>query len=71
MKKQIFTILGLVITLAFASCERSYTCICVYPNSSISTSRTNFKSKKRIDAEEKCRDLNAAARSSGGSCALE
>lgn len=71
MKKQIVTLLSFVGLLALTSCERKYTCVCVYPNSNISTTRTEFKAKKESDAEASCTQLNSAAQTSGGSCALE
>lgn len=72
MKKFIrLNIAMLVILLAASSCERKYTCLCVYPGSNISTSRTSYKAKRRSDAEAMCSNQNIAARKQGGSCALE
>lgn len=53
-----------------ASCEKKYTCTCVYPGSSIGTTETTFKAKKKADAESSCAAQNVGANANGGSCAL-
>lgn len=71
MIKSTFTILALAAALALSSCEKKYTCVCVYPNSNISTSETTYKARKKADAEDKCSEQNTAARNNDGSCALK
>ncbi len=70
MKKFTLIISGLVMAIAMSSCEKTYTCTCTYPNSSVGTTRTEFKAKKRSDAETSCRNLNTGAQAQGGACAL-
>jgi hypothetical protein len=70
MKKTITLGIGLVLTICFTSCEKSYTCTCTYPNSTIGTTETTFKAKKQSDAQASCAALNANAQANGGACAL-
>ena len=67
MKKLTLAIIGL---LTLASCEKTYTCTCTYPNATIGTTKTEIKAKKRADAEAACNTQNTAAQVQGGSCAL-
>jgi hypothetical protein len=66
--KTLFLVIAGAIVLS--SCEKNYTCTCVYPNSSISTSKTTFKTAKKSDAETSCGNLNTSAKVNGGACAL-
>lgn len=67
MKKLSFVIIGAII---LASCEKTYTCTCVYPGQAIGTTKTEIKAKKKADAEASCNNQNTAAKAQGGSCAL-
>ena len=70
MKNLAFAIMGAFIMTAMASCEKEYTCTFTYPNGGIGTTETNFKTKKRDDAQAKCSELNKSAQTLQGSCAL-
>ncbi len=70
MKKIASFGVGVLLMTAFASCEKNYTCTCTYPGSSIGTTETSFKSKKKTDAEASCATLNTNAQTLGGACAL-
>lgn len=70
MKKITFVIVCAVMAATMSSCEKNYTCTCVYPGSSIGTTTTNFKTKKKSDAEASCGAQNVGAKVYGGSCAL-
>jgi hypothetical protein len=59
-----------VAAILFTSCEKNYTCTCVYPGSTIGTTKTTFKAKKKSQAESNCADLNTQAKTNGGSCAM-
>jgi len=65
-----FAVIGIMMMTALSSCEKKYTCTCVYPNSSIGTTTTTFKASKKSDAQATCNVQNSGAKSSGGSCAL-
>lgn len=56
--------------ISMSSCERNFTCTCVYPDSNIGTTKTNIKAYKRSDAEVHCSSLNKGAKTLGGACAL-
>lgn len=72
MKKALLLNIAVVAgIILMSSCERNYTCICVYPGSTISTSKTTFKAKRRSEAETACSRQHTGAMASGGSCALE
>lgn len=71
MKNIAFAILGAFMIAGLASCEKEYTCVCTYPNSSVGTTETSFKTKKRDDASDKCASLNTSAQVTGGTCALK
>jgi hypothetical protein len=60
----------MVAAILFTSCEKEYTCTCVYPGSSVGTTETKFKAAKKSEADTKCADLNTQAKLTGGSCAL-
>lgn len=70
MRKIAFVISGLLLVGALSSCEKSYTCTCTYPNSSVGTTKTDFKAKKKSDAQATCNSQNIDAQAKGGSCAL-
>ena len=70
MKILSFAVIGIMMMTAFTSCEKKYTCTCVYPGSSVGTTTTDFKTAKKADAEATCNAQNVAAKVSGGSCAL-
>lgn len=70
MRKIAFVISGLLFVGALSSCEKSYTCTCTYPNSSVGTTKTDFKAKKKSDAQATCNSQNIDAQAKGGSCAL-
>jgi hypothetical protein len=70
MKKITLVLSGLAMIVAMSSCEKTYTCTCTYPNSTIGTTKTEFKAKKKSDAQTSCTNLNVNAQLSGGACAL-
>lgn len=70
MKILSFAIIGIMMMTALSSCEKKYTCTCVYPGSSVGTTTTNFKASKKADAEATCNTQNINAKAIGGSCAL-
>ncbi|RYE24812.1 MAG: hypothetical protein EOP51_06155 [Sphingobacteriales bacterium] len=70
MKKITLVLSGLSLIVAMSSCEKSYTCTCTYPNSSVGTTKTEFKAKKKSDAQASCNAQNVAAQTTGGACAL-
>lgn len=54
-----------------SSCERTFTCTCVYPGvSSGGTTKTQIKAYKRSDAVTTCNKMHQGAQLNGGSCAL-
>ena len=57
-------------TIAVSSCERKFTCTCVYPNQSAGTTYTTIRAYNRSDAKATCADLNEGAKLRGGACAL-
>jgi len=71
MKKFAFAIASVVVMTAMASCEKEYTCVCTYPNATVGTTETTFKTKKKSDAESSCSSLNTNAQATGGACALK
>ncbi len=70
MKKAILLPAIAVAIISMSSCERNFTCTCVYPNTNIGTTKTNIKASKRSDAEVHCNSLNKGAQTLGGACAL-
>lgn len=59
---------GIIFT---SSCERTFTCTCVYPGqSSGGTTKTTIKAYHRSDAVETCNKIHQGAQLNGGSCAL-
>ncbi len=70
MKKAILLPAIAAAVISMSSCERTFTCLCVYPDSNIGTSRTKVKARK-TDADMYCTSLNKGAQKSGGACALE
>ncbi len=63
-------VIGITLMTALSSCEKKYTCTCVYPGSSVGTTATEFKASKKSEAEATCSKQNIGAKASGGSCAL-
>ena len=63
-------VIGITLMTALSSCEKKYTCTCVYPGSTVGTTQTEFKAAKKADAETTCNSQNTAAKAKGGSCAL-
>lgn len=59
-----------IIATTMSSCERKFTCTCVYPNSNAGTTTTTIKAYKRSDAQETCRKIHQGAVLNGGACAL-
>ncbi|HEY9176884.1 MAG TPA: hypothetical protein VIN07_04300 [Flavipsychrobacter sp.] len=57
--------------ISMSSCERNFTCLCVYPDSNIGTTKTNIKAARKSDADVHCSSLNKAAQKNGGACALD
>jgi len=55
---------------ALSSCERTFTCTCVYPNSTIGTTRTTMKAVHKSDAEDRCSIMDKGAQAYDGACAL-
>lgn len=55
---------------SMSSCQRNFTCTCVYPNAAAGTTKTTIKAYHRSDAKETCSKLNNGARLNGGACAL-
>jgi hypothetical protein len=70
MKKITLVIVCAVMAATMSSCEKNYTCTCVYPGSTIGTTSTTYKAKKKSDAEAACSAQNVGAKANGGSCAL-
>jgi hypothetical protein len=70
MKKLALITVGVVAITAMSSCEKKYTCTCVYPNAQAGTTKTDIKAYRRSDAQATCSNMNTGARLSGGACAL-
>lgn len=70
MKKIAFITVGVIVLATMSSCEKKYTCTCVYPGSAAGTTTTNIKAYKRSDAVATCNSMNTGAKLSGGACAL-
>ena len=70
MKKMALITIGVMAITAMSSCEKKYTCTCVYPNAKAGTTTTTIKAYSRTDAQATCSNVNAGARLSGGACAL-
>lgn len=69
--KQILLIMAVAITATFlSSCERSFTCTCVYPGTSAGTTKTTIKAYHRSDAQQTCDKIHQGAKLNGGACAL-
>ena len=71
MKNLSIAVFSFFILAGSTSCKKTYTCSCVYPSSSIQTSKTTFKTTKKSDAQTSCDALSAAAKAQGGACGLE
>lgn len=70
--KKLFIITAIAVTaISLTSCEKNYTCTCVYPGSNAGTTKTTIKAYKRNDARETCDKVHAGAQLNGGACALE
>lgn len=65
-----FAVIGIMLAGGLSSCERNYTCTCVYPGAAVGTTKTEFKASKKADAEANCNAQNNGAKINGGSCAL-
>jgi len=59
-----------MIVTSMSSCERNYTCTCVYPYTNAGTTTTNIKAYSRSDAQETCNKVHEGAKRNGGACAL-
>lgn len=70
MKKAVLLPALAAAMISMSSCERNFTCTCVYPDSNIGTTKTNINAYKRSDAEVHCSSLNKGAKTLGGACAL-
>lgn len=55
---------------SMSSCEKKYTCTCVFPNSNAGTTTTTIKAYRRADAKETCDKVHQGARLNGGACSL-
>ncbi len=71
--KKVFTVVAIaLVAMTFASCEKSYTCECTYPDGmggNLTWSST-FEAKKN-DAKDACNSLGAIYITGGGSCTLK
>ncbi|MBS1771228.1 MAG: hypothetical protein JST82_00105 [Bacteroidetes bacterium] len=70
MKRILPVILSMTTTIVLSSCERKYTCTCVYPNAAAGTTKTEIRAYSRSDAKETCSNMNTGAKLNGGACAL-
>ncbi len=70
MKNILLIAVAIVSTTAMSSCEKKYTCTCVYPNATAGTTHTTIKAYRRTDAQTTCSNMNTGAKLSGGACAL-
>ena len=70
MKKLLITMAAAIAMTSMSSCERNFTCTCVYPGAAAGTTKTTIKAYNRYDAQETCTKLNNGARQNGGACAL-
>lgn len=70
MKKLTLITLGVMAITFMSSCEKKYTCTCVYPYAQAGTTKTEIRAYKRSDAQTTCSNINTGARLSGGACAL-
>lgn len=59
-----------IVVTSLSSCEKKYTCTCVYPGQAAGTTQTTIKAYKRSDARETCDNIHRGAQLSGGACAL-
>jgi hypothetical protein len=70
MKHLAFVAAMTAVVTFMSSCERKYTCTCVYPNKAAGITTTEIKAYDRNDAKDICDDMNKGAKLSGGACAL-
>jgi hypothetical protein len=69
--KRFLPLAAAVIVLATAtSCERKYTCTCVYPGQAVGTTTTTIRAYNKTDARNVCDGMNEGAKTRGGACAL-
>ncbi len=69
--KKLLLIAAIAVTASFmASCEKNYTCTCVYPGTNAGTTKTTIKAYNKRDARETCDKVHAGAVLNGGACAL-
>ncbi len=73
MKKVLSIVAIALVAVTFASCEKSYTCECTYPNpaggANLKWSST-FEAKKS-EAKDACNSLGSIYIIGGGSCSLK
>lgn len=60
----------ILVCIGTTSCQKKYTCTCVYPYAAAGTTTTTIKAYKRSDAQATCTSMNTGAKLSGGACAL-
>lgn len=70
MKRNILLAAAAAMLITATSCEKKYTCTCVYPNKNISTTTTTIKAYNKSDARDVCDGMNEGAQRNGGACAL-
>ena len=70
MKRLVLVASGMLMLVALSSCERNYTCTCVYPDKAAGTNRTTIRAYNRTDARNTCASINEGAKLHGGACAL-
>lgn len=70
MKKLYLIMATAIVVTSMSSCQRNFTCTCVYPGKAAGTTTTNIKAYSRSDARETCDAMNDGARRNGGACSL-
>ena len=70
MKKILLVMAVAIIATSMSSCERKYTCTCVYPDSGIGTTKTTIRAYNKREAERTCDKLSEGAKVNDGLCAL-
>lgn len=70
MKRNILFGAIVLFIIGTSSCQKKYTCTCVYPYAVAGTTTTTIKAYKRSDAQATCTSMNTGAKLSGGACAL-
>jgi hypothetical protein len=69
--KRILPMAAIAVMLVTAtSCEKKYTCTCVYPNQAVGTTTTDIRAYNKSDARDVCDGMNDGAQARGGACAL-